>query len=185
MTIAELRRRAWNAARRIELPLAAAAVLASAALVEADPARLAVSCALGLCLLALAWIDARRMRLPDRLTLPLLLAGLAEAALLEPDAVLDRALGAAAGYLAFRALAELYAWLRGRAGLGHGDAKLLGAAGAWVGWQALPELVLVAAVAALAAILLRAVRAGHLDAARPLPFGPFLALAFWLVWLSG
>lgn len=159
------------------------AVPISAALVESNPALLVIGCALGWCLLALAWIDVREMRLPDVLTLPLLVAGLAEAALLEPSRTLDRSLGALAGYCVFRALAAIYARLRGRAGLGEGDAKLLAAAGAWVGWQALPDLVLIAAVAGVAAVLLSGLHRGGIDPGRRLPFGPFLAVATWLVWL--
>ena len=134
--------------------LGAAAVAGSAALVSVQPPWLAASCALGWCLLALAWIDIREQRLPDPLTLPLVLAGLAEALLLEPEATLDRTIGAIAGYLAFRLLAWGYAALRGRAGLGQGDAKLLAAAGAWLGWAPLPALVLLAAVLALIVVLL-------------------------------
>jgi leader peptidase (prepilin peptidase) / N-methyltransferase len=125
------------------------------------------------------------MRLPDRLTLPLLLGGLAEALVLEPDRTLDRAIGAIAGYLAFRLLAAAYLRARGRAGLGEGDAKLLAAAGAWVGWRALPFLVLLAAVAGLLAALLHGLRRGGIEPRRRMCFGPFLAFAAWLVWLFG
>jgi len=163
--------------------LAGVAVPASAALVEPEPLRLAAGCALGWCLLALAWIDARELRLPDALTLPLLLGGLVEAALLEPSRALDRSIGAIAGYAFFRAVAAGYAWLRGRAGLGAGDSKLLAAAGAWLGWQALAWLVLLAAMAALALILIDGYCRGRINASRRVPFGPFLAFATWLMWL--
>lgn len=129
--------------------IGAAAVAVLAALESLQPAWLAASCVLGWCLLALAWVDIREQRLPDLLTLPLMLAGLAEALLLEPEATLDRTIGAIGGYLAFRLLGAGYAALRGRTGLGQGDAKLLAAAGAWVGWAALPPLVLTAAIFAL------------------------------------
>jgi prepilin signal peptidase PulO-like enzyme (type II secretory pathway) len=61
------------------------------------------------------------MVLPDVLTLPLLLAGLGATLLLDPQDIFDHALGAAAGYLVFRAVAEAYRAWRGRAGLGGGD----------------------------------------------------------------
>ena len=136
-------------------------------------------CALGWTLLALGWIDALCQRLPDVLTLPLLLAGLAEAYFLEPDAITDRALGAAIGYAGFRLLALAYARLRGREGLGQGDAKLLGAAGTWVGALLLPNVLLLAACTAL----LYAFRRLHPNATERIPFGPFLAAGIWLVWL--
>lgn len=171
------------ASRLIGLAIGVVAVAVSSALVEPERARLVAGCVLGWCLLALAWIDVREMRLPDVLTLPLLVAGLAEAVWLEPSRTLDRTLGALAGYCVFRVLAAAYARLRGRAGLGQGDAKLLAAAGAWVGWQALPDLVLIAAVAGLVAVLLYGSVRGGIEAQMRLPFGPFLALATWLVWL--
>jgi leader peptidase (prepilin peptidase) / N-methyltransferase len=174
-----------SAAQLIGLASAVLTVAISAALVETDPARLVSGCALGWCLLALAWIDVREMRLPDLLTLPLLVAGLAEAALLERSQLLDRTLGAVAGYSVFWLLAAFYARFRGRPGLGEGDAKLLAASGAWVGWRALPDLVLLAAVVGLGAFLLHALYRRRIDPARRLPFGPFLALATWLIWICG
>lgn len=144
-----------------------------------------LDCLLGWWLLALAWIDVRRLILPDVLTLPLIVAGLLAAAVLDPDSLAERALGAALGYLALRAVAWAYLRLRGREGLGQGDAKLLAAAGAWLGAVALPQVILVAALSALlvAAALRFSGRTMHAHSA--LPFGPFLALAIWALWLFG
>jgi leader peptidase (prepilin peptidase) / N-methyltransferase len=144
-----------------------------------------LDCLLGWWLLTLAWIDVRRLILPDVLTLPLIVAGLLAAAVLDPDSLAERALGAALGYLALRAVAWAYLRLRGREGLGQGDAKLLAAAGAWLGAVALPQVILVAALSALlvAAALRFSGRTMHAHSA--LPFGPFLALAIWALWLFG
>ncbi len=161
------------------IELAALGIALWAAGAGEDSALLWAGCALGWTLLALGWIDATCLRLPDALTLPLILAGLGEAAWLEPEALTGRALGAAAGYTGFRALAWAYRWLRGREGLGRGDAKLLAAAGAWVGILLLPTVLLGAALAGLA----WACRRGRPDPAERLPFGPFLAASLWLVWL--
>jgi len=136
-------------------------------------------CALGWTLLTLGWIDALCQRLPDILTLPLILAGLAEALLLEPDAVTSRALGAAIGYAGFRLLALAYRRLRGQEGLGQGDAKLLAAGGAWVGAWLLPDIMLAAATTAL----VFALRQGRIDRTARVAFGPFLGAGIWLVWL--
>jgi leader peptidase (prepilin peptidase)/N-methyltransferase len=144
-------------------------------------AQLSASCALGWTLLALGWIDARCQRLPDFLTLPLLLGGLAEAGFNEPASLIDRAVGAVAAYLGFRLLAVLFRRFRGREGLGEGDAKLLAAGGAWVGAIALPDVLLVAAGTAL----LFALRRLRADPAERIPFGPFLAAGIWLLWLYG
>ena len=158
------------------------------------------SCLLGWTLLALAVIDIRALLLPDALTLPLIPAGLAVAYAIDPAEMLDHAAGAAAGYGGFVLIELAYARLRGRAGLGRGDAKLLGAAGAWVSWSGLPFVVLLAALAALAANAVARV-AGRPGAAAtpvavtpvavtpvafsPVAFGPWLALGTWLVWLYG
>lgn len=161
--------------------LAALAVAASAGLAGARGAELWAGCALGWTLLTLAWIDWEHMRLPDVLTLPLILAGLFVAVLLDPEQTTDRAAAAAGGYLAFRLVSALYERLRGREGLGEGDAKLLAAAGAWVGVEGLPHVVV---AGALISIVLAALRTGRLKAATSVPFGPGLALGCWAVWLG-
>jgi leader peptidase (prepilin peptidase)/N-methyltransferase len=166
----------------IELAAVAVALLAAAADPRADAAAAWLDCGLGWTLLTLAWIDAERMLLPDPLTLPLLLAGLA-AAWPDPDALTARAAGAAVGYVAFRAVALGYRRLRGRAGLGAGDAKLLAAGGAWLGLGLLPALILLAASLGLAHALLIMARGRRLTATTAVPFGPGLALAIWLLWL--
>lgn len=141
-------------------------------------------CALGWTLLALAWIDWEQFWLPDVLTLPLLVAGLVIAWLQEPWTLTDRATGAIAGYLAFRIIGRVYERIRKREGLGQGDAKLLAAAGAWLGWQPLPMLVLVAALAAIGLALAKRLRGHALSGTTALPFGPALAAAFWALWLA-
>lgn len=163
--------------------LAALAVALLAALLD-DGGAIWLDCILGWWLLALAWIDARHWLLPDALTLPLVVAGLAEALIDEPDNLTQRALGAALGYAALRVIDFLYHKLRGRRGLGEGDAKLLAAAGAWVGASGLPEVVLIGALAALFATAWLRLRGTRLRASSALPFGPFLALGAWVVWLA-
>jgi len=143
-----------------------------------------LDCLLGWWLLTLAWIDVRCWLLPDSLTLPLIIAGLAAAAAFDPEGLTDRAFGAAAGYLGLRMVALIYRALRGRDGLGGGDAKLLAAAGAWVGLRALPQVVLLAALAGLLAAACLRLSGIRLDAQSAIPFGPFLALAIWLLWLT-
>ena len=143
------------------------------------------SCALGWMLLGLAVCDGETTLLPDGLTLPLLLLGLAVTAWLWPPELTDHALAAAAGYLIFRGVALGYRLVRGRDGLGSGDAKLLAASGAWLGLAALSWVVLIAACAGLALAAGLALRARPLSGQMVLPFGPPLALATWLIWLYG
>jgi len=161
------------------------AIAAVAMLVDArDDTRAWAGCVLGWTLLALAWIDWTHMRLPDVLTLPLVLAGLAAIWMLDPDAAADHAAAAILGYLAFRLIAAAYRWRRGREGLGQGDAKLLAAAGAWVGLAGLPGVLLGAALLGLALAAIRWLRGERIGAETAMPFGPCLALATWLVWLG-
>ncbi|WP_281300266.1 MULTISPECIES: A24 family peptidase [unclassified Iodidimonas] len=140
---------------------------------------------LGLILLTLAVIDARHFFLPDLLTLPLILMGLFVAGFIGPVDLLSAALGAMAGYGLLAGIAYAYRHLRGREGLGLGDAKLLAAAGAWMGWQALPYVLLLASLSGLFYVLGQRLRGHHLGAGDAIPFGPFIALSFWLLWLYG
>jgi leader peptidase (prepilin peptidase) / N-methyltransferase len=160
---------------------AAAAVALAALLVAGDEA--VPAAILGWTLLALALIDLRHGILPDLLTLPLLLLGLAFAAAARRGLPVDEALGAAAGYAAFAGIAALYRRLRGREGLGLGDAKLLAAGGAWLGWSALPAIVAAASLSALGLAALGAARGRPSAADREIRFGPFLCLAVWAVFL--
>ena len=86
--------------------------------------------------------------------------------------------GAIAGYLAFALIYWFYRGVRGSEGIGYGDVKLLAALGAWHGWRALPQLVLIATILACAAVAVVILRTREREALHnPLPFGPFLAVA--------
>lgn len=171
---------------RVEV--AALVVALSAVLAAEQPLSnglLWTNCALGWTLLTLAWIDLDHERLPDALTLPLIVGGLAATAAMEPWAILDHALGAVLGYAILRLLAYAYRALRGREGIGGGDAKLLAAAGAWVGWQELNSILVLGALAGLTTALLQRRVGEGLGGGTVVPFGPGLALGLWLVRLQG
>lgn len=142
-------------------------------------------CLLGWSLLGAALIDWRHTVLPDVLVLPLVPAGIGLQALLGGGGWPDHLVGALVGFGAFAAVALLYRQLRGREGLGWGDAKLLAAAGAWVSWTGLPSVVLLAALFGLAGAAVRRLAGHDMVATSEIPFGPALALAIWLVWLYG
>lgn len=140
------------------------------------------SVVLAAALIALSVHDLRTHRLPDWLTLPLIPAGWLAAWLLERDLTLH-VLGAAIGYGAFVLLELAYKALRGRAGLGRGDAKMLAAGGAWCGALALPVIVLIASASGLVCLLaLHLLRLRPIRADQPVAFGPFLALAIACYW---
>lgn len=139
-----------------------------------------------LTLLALCHYDLRVMLLPDVLTLPLICTGFLAASL--PDAgggppLAERLAGAAAGYGGLFLINAAYRLWRGRDGLGMGDAKLLAAAGAWLGILALPFLLLIASAAGLFAGIGLAVARRQGMGQLMIPFGPFIAFAFFLLWL--
>lgn len=135
-------------------------------------------------LLALAWIDAETGFLPDLLTLPLLVTGLLASAWGAFASLSDALIGALAAYLMLWCLCQVFLWLRGVQALGGGDLKLLAALGAWLGWMALPRLLLIAATVALVVALLRRV-AGRLAPGQAFAFGPYLAAAGIMILLYG
>lgn len=156
-----------------------ATLLVSLVLAWLLPWDITLFAALLLCwiLLALTLIDIEHQLLPDVLTLSLLWLGLLlQVFALLPGSLSDAVLGAAAGYLSLWLLASGYRYWRGIDALGLGDAKLLAALGAWLGWQALPTILLIAAVAGIATALLRYLLFKR-PLNQPLPFGPMLALA--------
>ena len=132
-----------------------------------------------LVLVALARRDLVERRLPDRLTLPLSGIGLVLAAVRDRGVPASEIMGFVCGAGAFWAIGAAFRRLRGVDGLGLGDAKLLGAAGAWLGWAALPWLVALAASAALAMAWARGIARREAIA-----FGPWLAGAFAALWMS-
>lgn len=151
------------------------AVLALA--VSSGPAMLLLLAGFGWALLLLGLLDARHFWLPNALTLPLCAAGLASGWWLPWPTLEDRGLGAIAGFLALEAVRIGYRHLRGREGLGAGDARLMAALGAWLGIAALPWVLLGAAMAGLAGAGLAMAAGRSVTAATRLPLGTALALA--------
>ena len=144
-----------------------------------------LSCGLGWTLLVLAATDFKYFRLPDYLTLPLMVAGLFANAVLDLASLWNYALGAALGYLFVQGLRLVYRKLRGREGIGLGDAKLLAAAGAWVSWWGLPSVIAIGSVMGLLAVAALSWRGGTIELSSRVPFGAFLSMGLWIVWLYG
>jgi len=146
---------------------------------------LAVTLALGWTLLTLSLVDLFAFRLPDILTLPLVAAGLLLSMWLPDRDPVSHLIGAAAGFIALYLIAIVYRRARAREGLGLGDAKLAAAAGAWLGWQALPSVVLIACAAAFIWIGVKVAFRGRSVLRQQIAFGVPLCFAFWLVWIYG
>ena len=135
-------------------------------------------------LVALAGIDLRTQLLPDQLTLPLLWLGLIaahEQLYVSPGSAIE---GAIVGYLSLWSVWWLFKQLTGKEGMGHGDFKLLAALGAWCGLKGILPIILISSVvgAIIGSIWLAA--RGR-DRATPIPFGPYLAIAGWIVFFWG
>ncbi|MGB1263974.1 MAG: prepilin peptidase [Cognaticolwellia sp.] len=137
-------------------------------------------------LVCLTLIDYDHMLLPDQITLPLLWLGL----LVNINGAIvplsDAVIGAVAGYMSLFSVFWLFKLFTGKEGMGHGDFKLVALFGAWIGWQLLPLLILMAsAVGAVIGISLMVLKNHQREQA--IPFGPYLAIAGWitLIWGNG
>jgi leader peptidase (prepilin peptidase)/N-methyltransferase len=126
-------------------------------------------------LVALALIDLDTMLLPDDLTLPLMWAGLIYNALTGHITLADSFWGAIAGYTSLWLVFQIFLLLTGKEGMGFGDFKLLAAIGAWLGWQVLMPVVLLASLSGAAIGISLMVFKGH-QRHQPIPFGPYLVI---------
>lgn len=136
-------------------------------------------------LICATFIDLDTMLLPDSLTLPLMWAGIALALTgIGPIGLEQAIVGAMAGYLSLWSVYWLFKLITGKEGMGYGDFKLLAALGAWLGWQALPLIILLSSVVGLifGIIQLRLKKQGIEKA---FPFGPYLAIAGWVYLIVG
>jgi len=141
-------------------------------------------CAFAAVLIAAAMIDWDTTLLPDALTQPLLWAGLLAAALGATLPLADALWGAAAGYLSLWSVYWLFKLATGKEGMGYGDFKLMAAIGAWLGWQMIvPVLLMASVIGALVGIAMKL--SATLREGRYVPFGPFLAGAALVVMLAG
>ncbi len=137
-------------------------------------------------LIALAVIDFDHQILPDNLTLPFIWIGLLVNLYPNPAfaPLTSAVIGAVAGYLSLWSVFHIFKLITGKEGMGYGDFKLFAAFGAWLGWQNLPLMVLLAS-------LVGAIVGGALilvlgrDRQLPIPFGPFLCAAGWIALLWG
>ena len=139
-------------------------------------------------LITLTLIDYDTHLLPDQITLPLLWMGIIGAfAVAESGGFpmpADAVAGAIAGYGSLWTLYWVFKLITGREGMGYGDFKLFGALGAWLGWQALPNVILIASITGLL-YAIASMAMGNRGRAQPIPFGPFLSIAGCVTLLLG
>ncbi|MFN3388520.1 MAG: prepilin peptidase [Allosphingosinicella sp.] len=169
---------------RRHLAAEAGAALVGLTAVLAHPLPLAAVTALfGWWLFLLAALDVEHQWLPDRLTLPLIPAGLLAAWAGYGPGLEERAIGAVAGFAVLAGIALAYRQARGREGLGGGDPKLFAAIGAWLGWAQLPYVLLGAGLIGLGVVAAMRLRGQAVAATDRLPLGALMALAAWPIWL--
>lgn len=135
-------------------------------------------------LISLTFIDFDTMLLPDQITLPLLWLGLLININGTFAGLTDAVLGAVFGYLSLWSIYWIFKLLTGKEGMGYGDFKLLAVLGAWFGWQALPLVILTSSLAG-AIIGIALMIASKEKKSRPMPFGPYLAIAGWTYLVGG
>jgi leader peptidase (prepilin peptidase)/N-methyltransferase len=169
------------------LVVAAGLVAVAASLYAAPGIAGLAGAGLGLIMLAVAVIDARRLTIPDELNALALALGLADVGFERwpemPGPALETLIRAGAAAAVFFAFRFAYRCLRGREGMGLGDVKLAGVAGIWLDWPSLPIAVEIAALGALAFLAMARIRARRApDPLAKLPFGAFFAPAIWMCW---
>lgn len=135
-------------------------------------------------LIALTLIDIDHMLLPDQIVMPLLWLGLLFNLNAGFVSLNNAVIGAAAGYISLYSVFWLFKAFTGKEGMGYGDFKLFALFGAWIGWQLLPLLILMASVVGAIVGISLIVFKGH-QREQAIPFGPYLAIAGWITILWG
>ena len=126
----------------------------------------------------LAYIDLRTFRLPDAITIPLIILGICfnSFSSVQLVALSDSIIGAFTGFAALWLFNRLYRYFKNQDGIGMGDAKLLAALGAWLGWEARPGILFFASVTGLIGGLAW-LKLNKQNSRSAFPFGPFLVIA--------
>ena len=135
-------------------------------------------------LITLSFIDFDHQLLPDDIVLPFLWLGLGLSLFPVYASPTDSIIGAIAGYLFFWLIFHAFKILTGKEGMGHGDFKLLSLFGAWLGWQYLPQIILISTlVGSVAGIGLMVTK--KMGDENKIPFGPYIAIAGYIALLWG
>ncbi|MDH5611631.1 MAG: A24 family peptidase [Gammaproteobacteria bacterium] len=135
-------------------------------------------------LIALTLIDYDKQLLPDDLTLPLLWLGLLISFFNVFTDTESSLIGAILGYMILWTVFQIFKLVTGKEGMGFGDFKLLAALGAWMGWQLLPQIILLSSVVGAVTGIFMLIT-GLTKRQQPIPFGPYLAVAGWIALMWG
>lgn len=163
---------------------AATAILTAAVIITFGPTLAGLAaCVLTWVLITLALIDYDTQLLPDDITLPFLWLGLIVNMFGVFTHFTDAFLGACAGYLILWSVFQVFKLVTGKEGMGYGDFKMLAMLGAWLGLQAVPLIIVFSSFAG--ALIGGALIMFGRDKAKPIKFGPFLAIAGWIALMWG
>ena len=135
-------------------------------------------------LIALTIIDAKKQLLPDSITLPLIWIGILVNTQGMFTDLQSSVFGAVAGYLILWSVYKAFKFFTGKEGMGYGDFKLLAALGAWMGWEMLPQIILLSSLVGAFIGIAMIIITRH-DKNIPIPFGPYLAIAGWIAFIWG
>jgi len=135
-------------------------------------------------LVSLTMIDAKKQLLPDNITLPLLWLGLIANSFNLFTDLQSAVYGAVFGYMILWIVYQVFKLLTGKEGMGFGDFKLLAALGAWTGIEMLPLIILISSLVGAVIGISLIVFKRH-ERSVPIPFGPYLAIAGWIVLIWG
>jgi leader peptidase (prepilin peptidase)/N-methyltransferase len=149
------------------------------------PAQAAVGFYFLMVLAMVCAIDARYGIIPNRLVLALAIGGAIDAFLPEGPDLLWRSLEALSFFFAACLFRATYRYVRGFDGLGFGDVKFATAGVIWIGIEAVPEMLLMAVVSALASLIILRTDGQRLSGKEAIAFGPHLAIGMWLSWILG
>lgn len=175
----QLRRAATTRHKSI---IVVSAMIGALALAVAPNAAGITGAVFGWVLLALLVLDVEHYWLPNRLTVPLAVSGLAVGLWL-PPALSDRVVGCVVGFVSLATIAYVYKAITGRTGLGGGDPRLFAGIGAWLGWSMLPFVLLLASILGLALVGYDRLSGLAVGRHSRVPLGAFLAAAAWIIWL--
>jgi len=135
-------------------------------------------------LICLTMIDFDHQLLPDDITMPFLWLGIIANMFGVFTDIYSSLLGAIFGYLSFWSVYILFKLTTGKEGMGYGDFKLLAMLGAWLGWQQLPLIIILSSMVGAIIGISLIIFTKH-ERSKPIPFGPYIAIAGWFAVIWG
>lgn len=144
-----------------------------------------VGCLFGWTIFTIAAIDYKFFVLPDLLTIPLLISGLAIVYQFDKSSLYHHVLGGVIGYSSLSLVSFIYSTIKKKKGMGGGDPKLFAAIGTWVGWVGLPSVLIFSCMTAFIYLGFKKAIGDPTSLDEKIPFGTHLSIGAWIVWIYG